>query len=99
VLGVLDHVSAGVEAPKEHRDAGLVVASPSDADDPLLHVRSERGRPRAAPLAVSHRGSWFFIDDADLASKRTFVLLAHLYALQAAPISLGPPTLTLPAGR
>jgi hypothetical protein len=50
-------------------------------------------------VSVSHRGSWFFIDDADLSSKATFSLLTHLLALQSGEVQRLVPLLTLPVGR
>jgi hypothetical protein len=44
-------------------------------------------------MAVPHRGHWFCVDDTDLRSKSTFVLLTQLYALQASPPSVGGPML------
>ena len=44
------------------------------------------------------RGSWFYIDDADLDSKLIFSLLSQLFALQAGKEKGTPPMLTLPIG-
>lgn len=55
--------------------------------------------PSGVAVSVSHRGSWFFIDDADLSSKATFSLLTHLLALQSGEVQRLVPLLTLPVGR
>jgi len=48
---------------------------------------------------VRYRGTWFYIDDADLNSKSTFGLLSYLFYLQAGDIKTFTPALTLPLGR
>jgi hypothetical protein len=52
-----------------------------------------------AAVAVQYRGSWFYIDDADLGSKATFSLLSQLFALQAGKVAGIAPLLTLPLGK
>ena len=108
LLGVLFFISNGVEVPVEHSRAGVVTTTVADSGEALdwsaitgdvLRVRSSATQPDRARIAVPHRGHWFFIDDTDIRSKSTFVLVTQLYALQAAPPTAGGPTLTLPVGR
>ena len=47
---------------------------------------------------VRYRGSWFYIDDADLESKSTFSLLTYLFSIQASGSAAGGPLLTVSAG-
>jgi len=49
-----------------------------------------------AAVAVAHRGHWSYIDEADLASKSTFALLAQLCVLQDGSAQGAVPVLTLP---
>jgi hypothetical protein len=92
LLGVLFYLSQGVEPPPEHVEAGLVTRTtyPDGRDfdwtlvaGKLLTVHSSLERPETAAAAVSYRGYWYFIDDADLHSKSTFNLLSYLFALKA----------------
>ena len=63
-----------------------------------LEVRWSESRPRTAHVAVKFRGGWFYIDESDIRSKRTFVTLLVLFELQAPDGATAAPLLTLPAG-
>ena len=65
----------------------------------LIHVYSSRGYPDNAFVAAKYRGYWYFIDNEDLNSKRTFALLQGLYNLQAGGIKQSTPLLTIPIGK
>jgi len=62
----------------------------------LLVIKSQAERPANAAVAVPYRGSWFYIDDSDMNSKNTFMLLGALTALQSGSIERSGPLLTLP---
>ncbi|HMP67910.1 MAG TPA: hypothetical protein PKA76_01060 [Pirellulaceae bacterium] len=103
---ILHFLSFGVAVPPEHVERNLighldelpvVCSAPSDN---LLRIHWSKKRPHHAAVAIHHRGHWFYIDDADAASKETFELLLELYHLEirgggAADL----PVLTLPIGR
>ena len=60
-------------------------------------VYSSRERPANAFVAVKHRGSWFYVDDRDYASKRFFNAVYDLFNLEIAPSGGGGgPILTVP---
>ncbi|MFN6193398.1 MAG: hypothetical protein ACK5BN_06205, partial [Planctomycetota bacterium] len=65
----------------------------------LLRGRHADERPPTAYVAVPYRGSWWYIDDADLDSKSTFFLLTWLFNLQASNAQAIGPMLTVGAGR
>jgi hypothetical protein len=65
----------------------------------LLQIRSASKEPADPATSVWYRGSWFYIDDADLSSKSTMSLLSQLLALQSAEIQKVVPVLTLPVGK
>jgi hypothetical protein len=65
----------------------------------LFRVRSRRLPPSSAYAATHYRGSWYYIDDADLDTKSTFAFLMQLFALQAGSIESAGPILTLPVAR
>ena len=48
---------------------------------PLLQVHSSLEEPDMAYVAIRGRGHWFYIDDRDLMSKRTFGVLQILLSL------------------
>jgi hypothetical protein len=49
-------------------------------------------------VAVRYLDAWFYIDRADLDSKRMFAMLLGLFELQAPASSGAAPMLTLPTG-
>ena len=61
-------------------------------------VNSSRGeRPENAFVAVKHRGTWFYVDDRDYASKRFFNAVYDLFNMEIAPSGGGGgPILTVP---
>src|SRR5262249_52622997 len=97
------YLANGVEVPPEHLACGLAAEAPdgSQITRGLLEVHVAGGHkpPPGAFVAVKHRGWWYFIDDADQASKATLVLMLALERLDFARQRVGAPVLTLPVGR
>ena len=48
----------------------------------LLCVHVRRFRPWKAAVAVPFKGHWFYIEECDIDSKRTFDLLLELFNLE-----------------
>lgn len=109
VMGAMHFLSQAVEAPERHVEMGKVTVTrdfktkePFDWQKVLkdvFRVRSQSGRPDEASVAVCYRGTWFYIDDADLETKSTFGILTQFMALQAGDIRATSPVLTLPVAR
>jgi hypothetical protein len=92
LIAVMSYLSQGVSVPQTDIDAGKVThtkaADGTDFDwssmlNGIFRIESSKGSPDDSRIAVSYRGSWFYIADNDLSSKSTFSLLAQLLALQA----------------
>jgi len=107
LLGVMYFLSQSVEPPMQHRDEGRVTVTLRENDERfdwadvlhgLLCVKSRDSSPDGAFVKVRYRGSWFYIDDADLNSKSTFGLLSFMFYLQAGDVKSIAPMLTLPVG-
>ena len=105
LAGILFFLSHGVEIPEQDRAAGRVTITRDAAGRPfdwsrvlgdLLVVHSQQEPPNNAAVAVNYRGNWFYIDDSDMQSKYTLMLLGQLSALQAGKIERAGPLLTLP---
>ena len=47
----------------------------ADVTGDLLLVQHSSHKPTCAAVAVKYRGYWFYIDDRDVLSKRTFALV------------------------
>jgi len=107
MLGVLFFLSQAVEPPERDVRDGVVAVTRDENGDPfdwsrvtgkVMRIRSGDKRPDRAFAAVRYRDSWFYIDDRDIDSKRSFGLLTYLFSLQSAGGSGRSPLLTLPAG-
>jgi hypothetical protein len=105
LAGIMFFLAHGVEVPARDIAAGRVTVTKTDSGElfdwqrvvgDLLHIRSQNEPPANAAVAVAYRGSWFYIDDADIQSKYTFMLLGQLSALQAGTVERAGPLLTLP---
>ncbi len=106
--GILFFLSQSVLPPQRDIDSGLVTVTYdrkgnifdwNNVTRDLLVIFSSDKKPGNAAVSVHYRGSWFYIDDSDLNSKSTFVLLGQLFALQAGKIKHTEPILTLPIGK
>ncbi|MCP5505907.1 MAG: hypothetical protein H7A38_03370 [Chlamydiales bacterium] len=105
LLSAMYYLSLGVNVPPKDVAAGTVAMTHNkdgslfnwhNVIGDLLTVNWSYRKPDYAYLAVPYRGYWFYIDDADVSSKRTFVLLQQIYNLQAKQQEKEGPILTIP---
>ena len=103
--GILFFLSHGVQIPEPDRAAGRVTITHDATGRPfdwsrvlgdLFVVHAQPTPPKNAAVAVNYRGYWFYVDDSDMQSKYTLMLLGQLAALQAGKIERAGPLLTLP---
>jgi hypothetical protein len=106
-VGVMYFLSQAVDVPARDIEAGRVTVTRDASGRPfdwtrvtagLMRIRSSGRRPENPAVAVFYRGSWFYIDDADLDSKATFSMLGQVFALQSGNVERIAPVLTLPVG-
>jgi hypothetical protein len=64
---------------------------------PFLRIHAGDARPPDAAVAVRHRGHWFWVDDRDLRSKRTFGFLMLLFSVAETGSKEPMPVVTIPA--
>lgn len=64
----------------------------------LLRIHSGTTRPAYSHVAVRQRGRWFWIDAADEASKRAFLVAQILLSLGDASTGANAPLVTIPTG-
>ena len=108
VMGLLYYLSQSVEVPEDDVRKGKLTTtkytdgSPfywSDLFSNLFQIKSSSEKPSDAFVSIKYRGSWFYIDDTDVESKRTYALFGQIFAIQAGKIKVERPMLTLPIGR
>ena len=104
VAEIMRNAAAAVDVPREHVEAHIVDASVEPlvglmAPDPTLRIHSSRNAPERANVAVKHRGWWYYVDDADLASKQAFLQIQMLFLTRLSEAVRGTqatPLLTIP---
>ena len=108
VMGLLYYLSQSVEVPQEDVRKGKLTTTKyadgrpfywSDLFHNLFQIKSSSEKPSDPFVSMKYRGSWFYIDDTDVESKRTYSLFRQIFAIQAGKIKVERPTLTLPIGR
>ena len=87
-----DHVAQGRTAAST-RQAG----SEDPRDRPFVRIRSSASPPGDSYAAVRYRGTWYWIDDDDIASKRIFSFLLIFFSLAETGVTPQAPVLTVPA--
>ncbi len=100
ILAVLADMSSYVRVPEEHMADGRAVPG-APQDDGMVHplvVQSGTHEPEDAFIKVRHRDLWFWIEDTDMRSKRTFHSLVIFSTLAESSDAGQTPLLTLPAG-
>lgn len=102
LLGVMWALSRGVTVPDEHIRCGWADGDEGqdENDEGLMKWLQVRCGvlPRASAFVqVFYKGHWFFIEESDASSKRTFALLDYLFSLQQTEKGQDLPVVTVPA--
>ena len=63
----------------------------------LIQIRSSKGRPADAFVAVQYHSHWYWIDDRDLKSKRVLSFMMMLFTLADTGERENLPLITIPA--
>jgi len=105
ILSCMYYLSQGIRVPQEHIENGMVRLPFGVVDhnedwhvifNELFAVRWSRFPAKNAFVSVKYHNIWFYIDNCDLASKRTFALLLQLYNLNAIVQKNRGPIISLP---
>ena len=104
MLEILGELASHIDVPPEHVTENratpnwLKETEEEKGIEPLLQIKSQKDKPSDALVAVKYRDFWFWIDDRDLTSKRTFSFLMFLFSLAEKGTPEMAPLLTIPAG-
>ncbi len=106
ISSMLFYLSHNVQVPKEHIEDGLVTVTKTAEGQlfdwnqtpagKLFRVKSSSSYPDNAFLAVSYHDYWYYIEENDLQSKSTFMLLMQLFDHQSGRSKSTNPVLTIP---
>jgi hypothetical protein len=91
----------GVIVPSEHEAEGRASPRRHTTDDThapsnLIRIHSGTDTPDNEYVGINYRNHWFWIDDRDLMSKRTFAFMMMLFTLADSGQANGP-VITIPA--
>ncbi len=103
LLQIMITLAAQVDVPDEHVKEGRTLPSISMIDKQgndrkLIDIKHSVEKPENAFTAVKYRDHWFWIDDRDFKSKRTFAFLMIIFSLTETGGKEGLPLVTIPAG-
>ncbi len=97
ILQMMQALATYVEVPKADVDQHRTVPMPEvTGAQPLLKIHCDKARSQDAFAAVEYRGHWFWVDDRDWNSKRTFSTLLFLFTLSSGGVGENLPLLTIP---
>ncbi len=100
---ILLELAAGIEVPPEHVEQGRTAmatrlrSAENPRDRPLIRIQAAASPPADTYAVVRYRGTWYWIDDRDLASKRVFSFLMVFFSLAETGVTPQAPVLTIPA--
>ena len=102
IVGILQNMAAEVEVPPEdlaqHRAVpGFVAGRTMPGIVPMIRIHSAKNKPADAFVWVRYRDTWFWIDDRDLASKRSFAQLMQAFTLADTGVKENLPIVTIPS--
>jgi len=101
MLEIMLQLGFGIDLPAGDLECGRVLPAkvpPGGVPaEPLVKIRSGPTAPSDAYAAAPYRGRWFWIDDADYASKRTFTFLMILFSLAETGPGTAAPIVTVPS--
>jgi hypothetical protein len=99
LLQILVDLGAFVDVPEADLKAGRAPAGAEiKGGTGRLHINYGKDRPEGPYVAVAYREGWFWIDDTDLDSKRSFSLVLLLSTLAETGGRESLPLVTIPAG-
>ncbi len=101
MLEIILDLGLGIDLPAGHATSGRVLPGPWKPGDekaaPLVRIRSGTAAPDSTYVAAPYKEHWYWIDDNDLASKRTFTFLLILFSLAETGQGPSAPIVTVPS--
>ena len=103
MLQIMIQLATKIDVPPEHVAEGRTIptmeAAGSDARHRrLMNIHYSKEKPANAFSAVQYRDYWYWVDDRDFRTKRTFAFLMILFSLTETGGKEGLPLVTIPAG-
>jgi hypothetical protein len=102
ILQLMSIMASGAEVPLEDVAQGRAApgwesVTNSSTSPQLIRIRCSKSEPSNAFVAIPYRNHWFWVDDSDLKSKRTFSFMMLLFTLADTGQTEPLPLVTIPA--
>jgi hypothetical protein len=101
MMEIMLHLGFGIDLPAEDVASGRVLAGKRQAGDaeskPLVRIRSGAEAPAETYATVKYKGHWYWIDENDVESKRSFTFLMILFSLAETGQGVAAPVVTVPS--
>lgn len=100
MLEIMAELATGVDVPARHEKDGWAPKpmSASEAFPPLITVRSGPEKPDNSFASIPYQNHWFWIENADIRSKRTLIVLMFFFSLAEDGDTPLAPVVTINAG-
>lgn len=103
LLQIMIKLAAQVDVPEQHVKEGrtppsISMTAQQDKNWRLINIKHSLEKPENTFTAIKYRDYWFWIDDRDFKSKRTFAFLMVIFSLTETGGKEGLPLVTIPAG-
>ncbi len=103
LLQIMIKLATQVSVPEIHVKEGRTIPSMTMVDQQgkdwkLIDIKHSKEKPVDNFTAVKYHDYWFWIDDRDFKSKRTFAFLMVIFSLTETGGKEGLPLVTIPAG-
>ena len=104
MLQLMIEIATQIEVPPEHIEQKRTIPTEIEPDSEekkigyLTYIHSSIDRPEDAFVKIKFKDHWFWIDDRDFLSKRTFTFLMTIFSLTETGGKEGLPLVTIPAG-
>jgi hypothetical protein len=102
MLQLMSTMASQVDVPAEdvaqgRAGPGWETSTNSVSAPRLIHIHSSKETPKDVFVAIPYRGRWYWIDDRDLKSKRSFSFMMLLFTLADTGPQEPLPLVTIPA--
>lgn len=98
MLSIMIELATKIDVPPEHVEKGSTVPSFNQNKGQLMTVKASKEKPENAFVAVEYKDHWFWIEDGDFYSKRTFAFVMILFSLTETGEKGNLPIVTIPSG-
>jgi hypothetical protein len=101
MLHVMGTLAGRVEVPEQDMAEGRTspgFSTANRAPEGTFSIHSSDAEPVDAFVSINYRNRWFWIDDRDMRSKRSFSLIMLLFSLSDVGTDRALPLLTIPTG-